>query len=60
MLLYTVKPRIRNTTNIAMNKKNRNFAIPIEAPAIPVKPNKPATRPTIRKIKAQRSIVFSL
>src|SRR5215475_7859889 len=58
-LLYTVRPRMRNTTNIAMNRKNRNFAIPIEAPAMPVKPNKPASKPTTKKTKAQRSIIFS-
>jgi hypothetical protein len=39
--------------------KNKIFAIPADAPAIPPKPKAPATRATIKNTRAQYSMVAS-
>jgi hypothetical protein len=38
--------------------KNRIFAITIAAPAMPVKPNMPATSATIKKMSVHLNILF--
>jgi hypothetical protein len=48
-------PRIKKTRQITRKRKNRNFAIPAAAAAMPVNPNNAATSAIIRKIKAQRN-----
>src|ERR1700716_1977732 len=46
-------PRIKNTRHITRNRKNKNFAIPAAAEAMPVNPNNAATSAIIRNITAQ-------
>jgi hypothetical protein len=46
------------TTNITRKMKNRILAIPIEAPAIPPKPNKAATRAITRNVTAQPNMAY--
>jgi hypothetical protein len=56
ILLIAVLANIRVMINKIKNIKNINLAIPAVATEIPVKPNKPAMREIIKKMKAQRSI----
>src|SRR5215472_15357499 len=51
-------PMSRTITNMARNRKNRNLAISVAAPAIPVKPNKAAMTAITRKIAAHLSILL--
>jgi hypothetical protein len=50
--------RINDTKNKTRKIKNRTFAIPIAAPAMPVKPNTPATSATIKKMSVHPNIKF--
>jgi hypothetical protein len=52
-------PITKKIRQITRNKKNNNLAIPAAAAAIPVNPKSAATSAIIRKIKAQRSILFT-
>lgn len=54
-----VRARVSKIKNIAKNKKNNTFAIPAEAAAIPVNPNKPAMIEMIKNRIAKRSIKIS-
>lgn len=54
-----VPPAISVIRNNTMNIKNSIFAIPAAPAAIPVKPKRPATIATTKKINVQRNIVFS-
>jgi len=49
-----ITKKIRQTTR---NRKNKNFAIPAAAAAIPANPKSAATSAIIRKIRAQRSML---
>jgi hypothetical protein len=53
---YAVRPRKRSTTKTIRKRKNRNLAIPIAAPATPLKPSAPAISPTIRNKNAHRNM----
>src|SRR5579864_9273580 len=50
------KPMTNKIKHTTRKRKNRNFAIPAAADAMPVNPNNAATRAMIKKIKAQRNI----
>src|SRR5262249_46802686 len=52
----TVRPATSKITKIAMKMKKNNFAIARDAPAIDVKPRRPATRPISKKKNARRSM----
>ena len=52
-------PITKKIRQITRNRKNNNLAIPAAAAAIPVNPKSAATSAIIRKIKAQRSILFT-
>jgi hypothetical protein len=52
-------PITKKIRQITRNKKNNNLAIPGAAAAIPVNPKSAATSAIIRKIKAQRGILFT-
>ena len=54
-----VAPMRSMTANITKNTKNRIFAIPIEAPAMPVNPNRAASKPRTRNVSAQCSMGIS-
>ena len=47
---------IRKIRQITRNRKNRNFAIPAAAAAIPVNPNSAATKAITKKIAVQRNM----
>lgn len=47
-------------TNATKNTKNRIFAIPIDAPAMPVKPSRAAINPRMRNVTAQDIMEVSL
>jgi len=47
---------MKKIRHITRKRKNKNFAIPAAADAMPVNPNKAATSAMIRKIAAQRNI----
>lgn len=49
----------RDTMKRTRKRKNNNWANQVAAPAIPVKPNIPATMEIIRNIKAQPSMVIT-
>jgi hypothetical protein len=49
-------PRMKNTRQMTRKRKNRNFAIPAAAEAMPVNPNNAATSAIIKKINAQRNM----
>ncbi len=51
-----VKPEIREITKRMRNRKNRIFATPAEATAIPLNPKIAATMATMKKTSAQFSI----
>ena len=55
--LPTEMPMIKKIRHITRKRKNRNFAIPAAANAMPVNPNKAATSGITRKITAQRNIL---
>ena len=50
-------PKINESTNRATNTKNRIRAIPTAAPAIPVKPKRPAIRAMMKNVTAQRNML---
>jgi len=52
------KAATRNTTNKIMAIKNSILATPAVAAEMPVKPNKPAIRETIKKKSASLSISY--
>jgi hypothetical protein len=52
-------PMIKKIRNITRNRKNRNFAIPAAATAMPVNPKSPAISAIIRKVIAQFNILIS-
>ena len=54
-----LQPKMKKITHMTRNKKNRNFAIPADAAAIPPNPNTAAIRAIIRKVTAQPNIVSS-
>jgi hypothetical protein len=58
-LLPADMPITKKIRQISRNRKNNNLAIPAAAAAIPVNPKSAATSAIIRKIKAQRSILFT-
>jgi hypothetical protein len=58
-LLLADMPITKKIRQITRNRKNNNFAIPAAAAAIPVNPKSAATSAIMRKIKAQRSILFT-
>ena len=53
-------PMMKKIKQITRNRKNRNFAIPAAATAMPVNPKTAATNAIIKKIKAQRNIFHLL
>lgn len=53
-----MRPRIMAMTNNTRNIKNRIFAIPAVLAAIPPNPNTPAIIAIMKKIMAQRSIIY--
>jgi hypothetical protein len=55
--LPTEIPMMKKMMHITRKRKNRNFAIPAAAAAMPVNPNNAATSAMIRKITAQRNMV---
>jgi hypothetical protein len=54
----TLIPAINKITHTARKRKNRNFAIPAAAVAMPVKPKSAATSAITRNITAQRNIII--
>jgi len=46
------RPPINSTAKITRNTKNKILAMAKDAPAIPVKPRRPAARATTRKMTA--------
>jgi hypothetical protein len=52
-------PITKNIRHITRKRKNRNFAIPAAADAMPVNPNNAATSAITRKITAQRNILIT-
>jgi hypothetical protein len=52
-----LQPKMKKITHITRNTKNRNFAIPADAAAIPPNPNTAAISAIIRKVTAQPNIV---
>ncbi len=60
--LLPLQPKTKKITHITRNRKNKNFAIPADAAAIPPNPSTAAISAIIRKITAQPNIVspFSL
>lgn len=53
-------PNIRNIINNTIKMKNRIFAIPVAAPAIPPKPKAAAIIAIIKNTNAQPNIILSL
>ena len=53
-------PNIRNIINNTIKMKNRIFAIPAAAPAIPPKPKAAAIIAIIKNTNAQPNIILSL
>jgi hypothetical protein len=51
------QPKIKKITHITRNTKNKSFAIPADAAAMPPKPNTAAISAMIRKVIAQPNIV---
>jgi hypothetical protein len=51
-------PRRNVTTNIIKNNTNKIFAIPIDAPAIPVNPSTPAIKANTKNIRDHLNIMF--
>lgn len=54
------KPITRNTTKITRNMKNKIFAIPAAATAIPPNPNAAAIIAMIKNVRAQPNMITSL
>lgn len=52
-------PIIRNTTNSTKNKKNKIFAIPTAATAMPPKPKPAAIIAMIKKTIAQLNMIYT-
>jgi hypothetical protein len=50
---------IKKIRNMTRNRKNRNFAIPAAATAMPVNPKSPAISAIIRKVMAQCNIMIT-
>jgi hypothetical protein len=48
-----LQPKIKKITHITRNMKNKIFAIPADAAAIPPNPNTAAIRAIIKKVTAQ-------
>jgi hypothetical protein len=48
---------MKKITHITRNRKNKTFAIPAEAAAMPPNPNTAATSAIIKKVTAQPNIV---
>jgi hypothetical protein len=48
---------MKKITHITRNRKNKTFAIPADAAAMPPNPNTAATRAIIKKVTAQPNIV---
>ena len=54
------RPKMSRTTNTIRKRINSIFAIPYEAPAMPVNPNNPEMIEMMRKTMAQYSMVIPL
>ena len=52
-----LQPRKKKITHITKNRKNKNFAIPADAAAIPPNPSTAAMSAIIRNVTAQPNIV---
>jgi hypothetical protein len=52
-----LQPKIKKITHITRNRKNKTFAIPADAAAMPPNPNTAATSAIIKKVTAQPNIV---
>src|SRR5260370_11817024 len=55
--LLPLHPKQKKITHITRNRKNKNFAIPADAAAIPPNPSSAAISAIIRKVTAQPNIV---
>jgi hypothetical protein len=51
------QPKMKKITHITRNRKNKTFAIPADAAAMPPNPNTAATSAIIKKVTAQPNIV---
>jgi hypothetical protein len=54
-----LQPKIKKSTHITRNIKNKTFAIPADAAAIPPNPNTAATSAIIRKVIAQPNMFLT-
>jgi hypothetical protein len=54
-----LQPKIKKSTHITRNMKNKTFAIPADAAAIPPNPNTAATSAIIRKVTAQPNMFLT-
>src|SRR5437667_7730504 len=52
-----LRPNKKKTTHITRNRKNKNFAIPADAAAIPPNPSTAAISAIIRKVTAQLNTI---
>jgi hypothetical protein len=52
-----LQPKIKKIMHITRNRKNKTFAIPADAAAMPPNPNTAATSAIIKKVTAQPNIV---
>lgn len=52
-----LQPKMKKITHITRNRKNKTFAIPADAAAMPPNPNTAATSAIIKKVTAQPNIV---
>jgi hypothetical protein len=52
-----LQPKIKKITHITRNRKNKTFAIPADAAAMPPNPNTAAISAIIKKVTAQPNIV---
>jgi hypothetical protein len=52
-------PKMKKITHITRNMKNKTFAIPADAAAIPPNPNTAATSAIIRKVTAQPNMFLT-
>jgi hypothetical protein len=52
-------PKMKKITHITRNMKNKTFAIPAEAAAIPPNPNTAAISAIIRKVTAQPNMFLT-
>ena len=52
-----LQPKIKKITHMIRNRKNRNFAIPADAAAIPPNPSTAAISAIIKNVTAQPNII---